>query len=459
METLSKGAARADDSRFPEIPDEVRHIIDTLENNGCEAYAVGGCVRDSLLGKTPKDWDICTPARPEETMKYFAGRHIIETGLRHGTITLMLNHKPFEITTYRIDGAYTDNRHPDKVEFTSDLEGDLSRRDFTINAMAYNPKSGVVDLFGGVKDLNSGIIKCVGDANKRFQEDALRIMRALRFASALGFSIDDDTSKAMIDNKKLLNNIAVERIAVELNKFITGSGVRNIMLKHMPVITEIIPEMSPVIGFKQNNPYHCYDVLNHILFSVENAPEDVEIRLSMLFHDIGKPGCYTETAGIGHFYGHQRAGSRITKRILSRLKYDRNTVETVTELISYHDADIQPRGKNIKRWLNKIGEKRLRQLLEVKRADALAHTAGYGQKKAGELKKILALLDEIIEQKQCFSLKDLSVKGDDLIAIGIPEGVRIGKVLNQLMDMVIDERVENDRVKLLEIAHGLKNAE
>ena len=455
METLSKGSAQAFDRRFPELPDEVRHIIDTLENNGFEAYAVGGCVRDGLLGKTPKDWDICTPARPLQTMKYFAGRHIIETGLRHGTITLMLNHKPFEITTYRIDGAYTDNRHPDKVEFTNDLKGDLSRRDFTINAMAYNPKRGVVDFFGGEKDLNSGIIKCVGDANKRFQEDALRIMRALRFASVLGFSIDDDTSKAMLDNKKLLNNIAVERIAAELNKFILGNGIRNIMLKHMPVITEIIPEMSPVIGFEQNNPYHCYDVLNHILFSVENAPEDVDIRLSTLFHDIGKPECYTETDGTGHFYGHQRAGSEIAKKILLRLKYDRNTVETVTELIFWHDADIQPHRKNVKRWLNRIGEKRLRQLLEVKRADAMAHAAGYGQKKANKLTKILTLVNEIIEQRQCFSLKDLAVNGDDLIALGIPEGVKVGIILNRLMNMVIDERVENDKAKLLEIAGGL----
>jgi tRNA nucleotidyltransferase (CCA-adding enzyme) len=442
--------ARACNPRLPAIPDEVQYIIDTFENNGCEAYAVGGCVRDSLLGKAPQDWDVCTPARPEQTIEYFAGRHIAETGLRHGTLTLMLNHKPFEITTYRIDGVYTDNRHPDKVEFTDDLREDLSRRDFTINAMAYNPKRGVVDLFGGVKDLNSGIIKCVGDANKRFQEDALRIMRALRFASVLGFSIDDGTSKAMIDNKNLLNNISVERIAIELNKFITGNGVRNILLKYISIITEIIPEMSPVIGFEQNNPYHCYDVFNHILFGVENAPRDVDIRLTMLFHDIGKPECYTETDGTGHFYGHSRSGSDLAKKILLRLKYDRNTVETVTKLILYHDVDIHPRGKYIKRWLNKIGEKRFRQLLEVKRADAMAHSPGYRQKKLDEITKILTLINEIIEQKQCFSLKDLAVKGADLIALGIPEGVRIGIILNQLMNMVIDERVENDKVKLLE---------
>jgi tRNA nucleotidyltransferase (CCA-adding enzyme) len=437
------------------IPDEVQYIIDTLENNGSEAYAVGGCVRDSLLGKEPEDWDICTPALPEHTMKYFAEHHVIETGLKHGTITLMLNRKPFEITTYRIDGDYTDNRHPDKVEFANDLIEDLSRRDFTINAMAYNPKRGVVDLFGGAKDLSSGIIKCVGDADRRFQEDALRIMRALRFASVLGFSIDDDTSKAMIGNKKLLNNIAAERIAGELNKLIIGNGARDVLLEHIAVITEIIPEMSPAIGFEQNNPYHCYDVLNHILFSVENAPKDVRIRLAMLFHDIAKPECYTETDGTGHFYKHPAAGSDMAGKILLRLRYDKETIKTVTQLILHHDTGVKPHGKHIKRWLNKIGEERLRQLLEVKRADAMAQSAGSRQKKIDELDEVLILMDEIVEQRQCFSLKDLAVNGSDLITLGIPGGVKIGAILNQLMDMVIEEQIENDKMKLLETAHRL----
>ena len=439
------------------LPDEVKYIIDTLENNGCEAYAVGGCVRDSVSGKNPKDWDICTRARPEQALKYFQGHHIIETGLRHGTITLMLNHKPFEITTYRIDGDYTDNRHPDKVEFVNDLKEDLSRRDFTINAMAYNQKTGIVDFFGGVNDLSSGIIKCVGAADKRFQEDALRIMRALRFASVYGFSIDDDTSKAMLDNKKLLHNIAAERIAGELNKLIVGDGVRDILLRHISVITEIIPEMSPLVGFKQNNPYHCYDVLNHILFSLESAAKNVYVRLAVLFHDIAKPECYTETNGIGHFYGHQRAGSEMAKKILLRLKYDNETVETVTLLILYHDADIKPCMKQIKSWLNKIGEKRLRQLVDVKKADAIGHSADCRQKKIAELNEVVLLIDEIIEQRQCFSLKYLAVNGSDLIALGIPQGNKIGIVLNKLLDMVINEQVENDKAKLLEAAYGYRH--
>ena len=437
------------------IPDEVRYIINTLENNGCEAYAVGGCVRDCLLGKEPKDWDICTPAQPEHTMKYFAGHHIIKTGLKHGTITLRINHNSFEVTTYRIDGAYTDNRHPDKVEFANDLKEDLSRRDFTINAMAYNPKTGVVDFFGGAKDLDYGIIKCVGDAGKRFQEDALRIMRALRLASVLGFSINSDTSNAILDNKNLLKNIAVERVAAELNQLIVGNGARSILLKYISVITEIIPDLSPTIGFDQNNPHHCYDVLNHILYSVENARKDVCIRLIMLFHDIAKPECYSEADGIGHTYGHPQIGSDMAKKILLRLKYDNNTIETVTQLILHHDADIQPHRKHIRRWLNKVGEKKLRQLIEVKRADAMAHSPHSRQSKIDTLTGILILIDDVIKQQQCFSLKDLAVNGGDLMNLGMTEGVMVGAVLNKLMDNVIDGHIENDKIKLLETADRL----
>ena len=432
------------------IPDEAHYIIETLENNGCETYVVGGCVRDSLLGKEPKDWDICTSAIPEKTMKFFEGVHIIETGRQHGTITLILNHKAFEITTYRVDGVYTDNRHPVKVEFVRDLKEDLSRRDFTINAMAYNPKTGLADFFNGVNDLDNKVIKCVGDANKRFREDALRIMRAMRFASVLGFEIHTDTSKAMFDNKKLLNNIAVERIADELNKMITGNGIKDILLQHMPVITEIIPEILPMVGFEQNNPWHYLDVWQHTLTSITNAPVDMTLRLTMLLHDIGKPSCYTESDdGVGHFYGHPQVSCDMAKEILSRLKFDNATIDTVAQLILHHDADIQPRRKHIKRWLNKIGEERFRQLLEIKRADNKAQAIIRTQEKLDMLSDIEIILNEIIEQQQCFSLKDLAVNGRDLIDIGIPEGKQIGTILNHLMDMVIDESIENDKTTLL----------
>ena len=440
------------------IPDEVKYIIDTLEANGCESYAVGGCVRDSILGVEPKDWDICTPALPEQTIKCFEQQHhIIETGLRHGTITLILNHKPFEITTYRIDGIYSDNRRPDKVGFVNDLKTDLSRRDFTINAMAYNPQKGLTDFFDGEKNLKSGIIKCVGDADKRFQEDALRIMRAMRFASVLGFEIDKNTSKAMLENKKLLKNISVERIAVELNKMITGKNIKETLTRHILIITEIIPEILPMIGFQQNNPWHYLDVWQHTLTALVNSPADVILRLTMLFHDIGKPDCYTQSEDkTGHFYGHPQISRDMARKILRRLKYDNNTVETVTQLILYHDAEIQPQKKHIKKWLNKIGEEKFRRLLEVKKADNKAQSINLAQKKLAILNNIEFLLNEIIEQKQCFSLKDLAVNGRDLIDIGIAEGSRIGVILNRLINMVIDEKTENDKTKLLEIAKRIK---
>ena len=439
------------------LPDEVKFIIDSLESGGFEAYAVGGCVRDSLLGIEPKDWDVCTSALPEQTMNVFTGQHIIETGLQHGTITLMLNHKPYEITTYRVDGKYTDNRRPDNVQFVSVLKRDLARRDFSINALAYNPDVGLVDYYDGQQDLQQRLIKCVGNANKRFQEDALRIMRALRFASVFGFSIEETTAQALHDNRGLLKNIAAERIAVELNKLLMGENVTELLSAHIPVLLEIIPEFEQTVGFEQNNPYHGYDVLTHTLISVDAAPKDLVIRLTMLFHDIAKPKCYTQSDnGVGHFYGHPQESSDMANEILLRLKYDNDTIKAVTQLVLYHDADIEPRRKHIKRWLNKIGEERLRQLLEVKRADAMAQSETHRQAKLDKLDAIPPLIDEIIEQQQCFSLKDLAVNGRDLIVAGITEGVKIGVILNRLMDMVIDEEVANDRAILLEIACELK---
>ena len=438
-----------------QVLDEVRFIIETLEISGYEAYAVGGCVRDAVLGKVPEDWDICTPALPEQVMRCFDGYHIIETGLKHGTITLMINHKPFEITTYRIDGIYSDNRHPDNVEFVSDLKDDLSRRDFTINAMAYNPTKGFADFFGGVSDIADRIIRCVGDADKRFQEDALRIMRALRFASVLGFGIEAETSDAVFRNSALLRNIAVERVSVELNKLIVGVNAGEVLLSYTPVIEVIIPEITAMVGFEQNTPYHHLDVWRHTVESAVNAPADAALRLTMLFHDIAKPQSYTEVDSVGHFYGHPQISSDMAREILLRLKYDNNTIETVTQLILYHDTDVQPRRKHLKRWLNRVGEERFRQLLSIKRADAMAQSEVHRQEKLETLDEILPVLNEIIEQQQCFSLKDLAVTGRDLMAIGVPEGIMVGKVLNQLLDLVINESVENEREHLLEAAREM----
>jgi len=437
------------------IPNEVKFIIDTLEKSGYEAYAVGGCVRDAILGMEAKDWDICTPALPEQTKQCFKGCRIIETGLQHGTITLLIDHKPFEITTYRIDGIYSDNRRPDKVEFVGDIREDLSRRDFTINAMAYNPSKGILDYFDGIQDIKNKTIRCVGDPDKRFQEDALRIMRALRFASVLGFNIEDETSAAIHRNKGLLRNISVERISMELNRLIVGSNTGDVLLSYASVLEEIILEIRDMIGFEQNSPYHHLDVWRHTVESVAKTPAEIVLRLTMLFHDIAKPKFYTEVDKIGHFYRHQKAGSDIAEEVLSRLKYDNNTIEIVKQLILYHDADIQPRRKHIKRWLNRIGEEQFRRLIVIKRADAMAQSEKYRQDKLTVLDNILPVLDEIIDRQQCFSLQDLAVNGRDLLEIGIPEGAAVGQILNQLLDLVIDESVENEREVLLKIAAEL----
>ena len=441
------------------IPDEVKYIIDTLENSSYEAYVVGGCVRSAVLGLEPKDWDICTTALPVQTMQCFEGCHIIETGLKHGTITLVLNHKPFEITTYRVDGSYSDNRHPDEVEFVSDLKADLSRRDFTINAMAYNPKEGFVDFFDGISDIKNRLIRCVGEADKRFQEDALRIMRALRFASELDFNIEDETSAAILRNKCLLTNIAAERIAVELNRLITGRNVENVLLAYSSVLEVIIPEIKEMVGLAQNNPNHHLDIWSHTAASVSKAPADTVLRMVMLFHDFAKPKSYSEVDSVGHFYDHAKISSEVAKEILARLKYDNDTIETVSQLILYHDAEILPERKDVKQWLNRIGEKRFRQLIEVKRADASAQSAKHRREKLEALDNVLPVLSEIIDQRQCFSLKDLAINGNDLIAIGIAEGIEIGKTLDSLLELVINESVENNRDELLEVAKDIRHPE
>ena len=402
------------------IPGEVLYILDTLEAAGHEAYIVGGCVRDSLLGKYPTDWDICTAALPEQTKECFREQRIIETGLEHGTVTLVLNHVPYEITAYRADGKYTDGRRPDTVRFITSLKDDLSRRDFTINAMAYNPQKGFADFFDGAGDLDKGIIRCVGDPEKRLSEDALRIMRALRFACVFGFSIEENTARAMRDNAKLLGNIAAERIAVELNKMIVGNP--GVLAAHLPILTEIIPELAETQG------------LEKVVSSLEFAPAEAAVRLAMLLRGVG---------------AEPRGSSETALEILQRLKYDNNTIETVTRLVLYEGADIQPDGANIKRWLNKIGEERLRQIVAIKKADAAANELFSPEKDLDTLNEISALTDEIIGQKQCFSLKALAVNGKDLMAAGLTEGAEIGRVLNRLVSLVIDGQVENERTALL----------
>lgn len=431
------------------IPCGAEHIIRTLETNGHSAYVVGGCVRDAILGTNPHDWDICTSATTDQVMACFEGHRVIETGLLHGTVTIFVSHAPYEVTTFRVDGPYSDYRRPDAVEFTTSLEADLSRRDFTINAMAYSPGTGLIDPFSGVADIKTKTIRCVGDADKRFREDALRIMRALRFASVLGFSIDGKTSDALLRNKGLLQNIAAERIALELSGLLTGGSAGEVLLCNVPVIEEVIPEITDMIGFEQNTPYHHLDVWRHTVESVTNSPAETTLRLTMLLHDIAKPQCYTQTGSVGHFYGHPQASSTMARRILSRLRYDKRTIDMVTQLIMYHDADTSPEKKHILRWLSRIGEEQYRRLLAVKKADAAAQSEGHREKALSKYNEILLVLDQIIGERLCFSLKDLAVTGRDLVALGVPEGPEVGAMLKRLLNMVIDEEVDNDKEQLL----------
>lgn len=435
------------------IPNGAQNIIDTLEASGYEAYVVGGCVRDSLLGIVPHDWDICTSAVPSEIESCFEDRRIVETGLQHGTVTIIEDGVSYEVTTFRIDGRYSDSRHPDKVTYTKDIDSDLSRRDFTFNAMAYNERVGLIDPFGGAFDLIRGEISCVGNANDRFKEDALRIMRALRFASTYGFTISERTNEAIHINKKLLNNIAAERIREELCKIVMGRGVLGVLLNYSDIIATIIPEIEPCIGFQQNNPYHQYTVYDHIAHAVSNySGDDQSVKLALLLHDIGKPLCYTEDEKGGHFYGHGVYCHDVAEKVMERLRFDNRTADEVLTLVLYHDAIIEPTTKAIKRWLNKIGPQRFCQLMDVRMADILAHTKGTQASRVDKCNMVKAVLEQVIEEEQCFSISDLAINGHDIMDLGVPEGKRVGEILKKLLDVVISEDIENEHTALVEYA-------
>ena len=379
-----------------QLPQDVLFILDTLNNSGFEAYVVGGCVRDSLIGKKPKDWDICTNAKPKDTMEVFKNYHIIPTGLQHGTITVMLNGEGYEITTYRVDGDYSDGRHPDKVSFTSNLSEDLSRRDFTINAMAYSEEEGIVDLYGGIKDLKAKEICCVGNPMERFNEDALRIMRAIRFSSVLGYKIEENTHNAMIKLYTNLDKIAKERINIEFSKMLCGKTPMYLLDKYSLIFEYIIPEIKPMIGFNQNNPYHCLDVWKHSLCVLSEIKDtNLSLRLAALFHDIGKPFCYTEDDGVGHFYGHADKSVEITEKVLKNLKYSNDIIEEVLTLIKYHDVQISLSNKFIRRMLNKMDENLFNELLELKKADIIGQSEKDREKRLKEIEDLKLLLSNI----------------------------------------------------------------
>jgi tRNA nucleotidyltransferase (CCA-adding enzyme) len=433
------------------IPEEPNWIITKLMENGYDAYVVGGCVRDSIFGKIPKDWDICTNANPLEVKSVFESSRIVDTGLKHGTVTIVLPNGNYEVTTYRIDGKYSDGRRPDSVSFTDSLKEDLSRRDFTINAMAYNNVVGLVDYFNGEDDLKSHTIRCVGNSDDRFKEDALRIIRALRFSSILCFEIHPNTKSSIDRNYKLLNKVSIERISSEFNKMLCGEYSYLVLEKYYYIIAYIIPEIRPTIGFKQHNPYHVHDVWKHTIYAISCSQRDLEVRLALFFHDIGKPKAYTCPTGIGHFYKHHLYSEEITKKILKRMKYDNKTIDNVCTLVYNHSVPLVDTKKSIRRMLNVVGDL-FEKLLDVKFSDMYAQSPMSIEKKKPILENVRVSYREILAEEDCFNLKDLAINGKDLIAIGYPEGQKIGTTLNQLLSKVIDGDLENTKDALLAVA-------
>ncbi|MDY6690677.1 CCA tRNA nucleotidyltransferase [Clostridioides difficile] len=435
-----------------EIPKKVDYIIKELKKNGYEAYVVGGCVRDCLLERIPNDWDITTSARPEKVVEIF--KKTIPTGIQHGTVTVMIEHEPFEVTTYRIDGSYSDGRHPDSIEFTKNIVNDLSRRDFTINAIAYNAKTGLVDPFNGYEDIQNKCIRCVGNPIDRFEEDALRMIRAVRFSAQLNFKIAAYTMRGIYDKSNLIKNISMERIQVEFNKILLADSSKLSSLKVLGLLRFIIPEICDLEDITQDNPYHIYNVQKHTLIATEVIENELHLKLTMLFHDLGKKITKTnDENGIDHFYNHSRESVKIARDIMKRLKYDNHTINKVLILIQYHDYNIEPKRKIIKKLLKKLEDVELfKDLLKVKWADILAQNPKYMKQ------RILNLIDcekefkYIIKQKECFNRKNLAINGKDLMSMGIEQGKNIGYVLNKLLELVIDNPELNEKEILKEKA-------
>lgn len=432
-----------------DMPKNVDIAINLLQSAGFEAYAVGGCVRDSLLGKTPNDWDITTSAKPEDMKSVFINFHCIDTGIKHGTVTVVIDGEPLEITTFRLDGEYEDNRHPKSVTFTSNLGADLGRRDFTVNAMAYSKMTGTVDLFGGQNDLKNGIIRCVGDPDRRFNEDALRILRALRFASALDFEIEEKTAQSLLKNCALLGNISEERIAKELLKLVCGKGAKRILTDFAPVLFEILPELQPMYKNSHDNPHHCYDIYEHTLIAVESIDPEPTLRFAMLLHDCGKPAVKKfDENGVAHFYGHQRISAEISAQILARLKVSNKFRDEILFLVSNHDRwELYENTEKMPRYLSKFGLDGVLKLLKVMRADVLAQSPEY-RYRLDQIADAEEIAKNLAAQKPCLSLSELQINGRTLMEIGIPQGRKLGAVLAQLLDEVIDGVTKNTQEAL-----------
>ncbi len=431
------------------LSDGAAYIINRLTENGFGAYAVGGCVRDILMGIEANDYDITTSATTDEIKRVFKEERIIGTGIKHGTVTVLVGSVPFEVTTYRLETTYSDNRHPDKVIFTRKLSDDLSRRDFTVNSIAYNETQGFVDLFGGKDDIENKIIRCVGNPRKRFEEDSLRILRGMRFASTLGFEIEGETKKAMLDCRALIKNISRERIFTELSKMLCGKSIRNVLTEFAPVLGEIIPEINAMNGFEQHNFHHIYDVLTHTAVVVASTPPVLHLRLAALFHDSAKPFCFSlDEEGIGHFYGHASKSVETAEKRLTELRCDNKTKENVVRLIKAHDTPIEESERIIKRRLNSMGEELFFDLITLKRADTAGLAPEFSERNA-HFDRLEKIAREILKKEDCFSLKHLAVNGRDMLELGL-KGKEIGQMLDRLLEAVIDGKVENEREMLIE---------
>ena len=430
----------------------VRRILQTLNSAGHEAYLVGGCVRDLLRSVEPHDWDICTSALPEETEQCFAGQQVIETGLKHGTVTVLEGGEPYEITTYRTEGPYSDSRRPDFVRFVPNLEEDLARRDFTMNAIAMDLQGNLRDPFGGVDDIKAGLIRCVGEPDQRFQEDGLRVMRALRFAAVFGYEIEEQTAQAVHENRTMLDRVAAERINAELCKLLVGKGAGSILRQYPDVFCQFWPQLGPLVTLEQNTPWHCWGGWEHTIHALEAAPADVTLRLTMLLHDIGKPACKsTDEQGIDHFYGHPAVSARLADEMLRALKFDNKTRERVVLLVERHDVQLPPRGQVIRRWLSRLGPEAFFQLLEGKRADNMGQAPEKVRDRLAELDEIRAKAEQILADRQCLTLKDLAVDGRDVIAAGIEPGPEVGRVLEGLLERMLSGEIPNERETLMAI--------
>ncbi len=431
------------------LEEKIKKMISELKAFGYDAYAVGGCVRDFLMGLEPSDVDITTSASPEDVKRIFSSYSVIPTGEKHGTVTVVIDGENIEVTTFRTESTYSDHRHPDKIEFASSVEEDLSRRDFTINAMAYNDDRGLVDPFSGKDDIEKKIIRAVGNPDERFKEDALRILRALRFSSKLGFGIEEKTETAMRRQKRLLLSVSAERVYSELMRILCGAAAVEVLRSYHDIIGEVLPEIVPMVGFDQNNRHHIYDVFEHTLHAVAAAPKTPILRMAALLHDCGKPDTYkVDELGEGHFDGHASKSAEKADLILRRFHADNETRYKITELIRLHGREILPTKRAVKRALNKIGEELFFMLLDLKNADDSAKLPEY-TKRREETEVIRGIAKEIVDGRECYSKTMLAVNGNDLKLIGMNEGKEIGDMLKKLLLDVIDGETENDKEKLI----------